>query len=232
MKAADGARAPLRGLAGDAGGFPGREALGASALIDSGLPTIVFVTVFSLAGRELEPAAWAAVATGVVLAVVRLLRRESVQNVLAGFVAVAIAAWFSARTGRAADFFLPGLFINGGYALAYVVSIAVRWPLLGVLVSAATGQGMEWRREPELARAYSLASWFWVAMFSLRLAVQLPLYLAGDAAVVALGVARVAMGWPLFFIALYASWLVIRPARRAVAARREDQATDPSQAPA
>ena len=47
-----------------------------------------------------------------------------------------------------------------------------------------------------------------MALFSLRLAVQLPLYLAG--AVVALGVARVAMGIPLFVVGAWLSWLVLK----------------------
>jgi hypothetical protein len=153
----------------------------------------------------------AALATGAVLAVLRLVRRDSVQNVVAGFVAVGVAAWFANRTGQAADFFVPGLLINGAYALAYLVSIVVRWPLLGVLVGLATGEGMGWRQVPYLLRAYTVASWFWVAMFTLRLAVQLPLYLTDS--VVALGVARVAMGWPLFLLCLWLSWLVIKKAR-------------------
>ena len=99
------------------------------------------------------------------------------------------------------------------------------WPLLGVFVGAVTGQGMGWRDDPKQVRAYSKASWIWVAMFLLRLAVQLPLYLAG--AVVALGVARVAMGAPLFAIAAGLSWLLLRPppaSEPAVDAAQQDSA--------
>jgi hypothetical protein len=68
----------------------------------------------------------------------------------------------------------------------------VRWPLLGVVIAIASNRGMQWRQDPTRVRAYSRASWVWVGLFSLRLAVQLPLYLTG--ALVALGVTRVAMG--------------------------------------
>jgi hypothetical protein len=64
---------------------------------------------------------------------------------------------------------------------------------------------------------YARASWLWVGLFLLRLAVQLPLYLAG--AVVALGTARVAMGIPLFALGIWLSWLVIRREHAAAAAR-------------
>jgi hypothetical protein len=113
------------------------------------------------------------------------------------------------RTGRAEDFFLPGLLANALYALAYAISILVRWPLLGVIVSTLRGSGMEWRNDPVAVRSYSRASWVWVALFSLRLAVQLPLYLAG--ALAALGVARISMGIPLFAVGIWLSWLILRP---------------------
>ncbi len=202
-------RPGLRDVAGES--FPTSSLLTREMLIDSGLPTVVFVTVFALAGRELQPALIAALVTGAVLAVLRLIRRDSVQNVVAGFVAVGIAAWLANRTGQAEDFFVPGLLINVVYGLAYLVSIVVRWPLLGILVGLATGEGMGWRSVPYLVRAYTVASWFWVALFGLRLAVQLPLYLSES--VVALGIARVAMGWPLFLLCLWLSWLVIKKAR-------------------
>lgn len=202
-------RPGLRDVAGDQ--FPTSSLVTREMLIDSGVPTAVFVTVYALNDRDLTPALIAALVSGALLALLRLVRRDTLQHVVAGFVAVGIAAWFADRTGQAEDFFLPGLLINFVYGIAYLVSILVRWPLLGVLVGLATGEGMGWRQTPYLLRAYTLASWFWVALFGLRLAVQLPLYLGEY--VVALGVARVAMGWPLFLLCLWLSWLVIRQAR-------------------
>lgn len=185
---------------------------GRDALLDSGLPLVVFVTVYTAAGRALAPALWAALGTGAVLAGLRLVRREPTKNVIAGFLGLAIAAFFASRTGRAEDIFLPGLVINAAYALAYLVSLLVRWPLLGVFVGLVTGAGMAWRRDPLLLRAFSVASWFWVALFVLRLVVQVPLYLARDEGLVWLTVARLAMGWPMFFLCIWLSWLVVRRA--------------------
>ena len=226
-------RPGVRDIAGEQ--FPTSSLISREMLVDSGLPTVVFVSVYALNGSDLIPALLAALAAGAVLAVLRLVRRDSVQNVVAGFVALGVAAWFASRTGQAEDFFLPGILINVGYGLAYLISIAVRWPLLGVLVGLATGEGMGWRRQPHLLRAYTIASWFWVGMFAIRLSVQVPLYLSEG--VVALGVARVAMGWPLFLLTLWLSWLVIKRARMqqqaidaAVAAADEDGST-PDQQP-
>jgi hypothetical protein len=188
------------------------ESLGGRlGIVESGLPAVAFVAAYTVSGQHATLSAVVALGIGVALACARLARRQTVRFALSGLAGVALAAFIVSRTGRAEDFFLPGLLMNAGYALAYLVSIAVGWPLLGVFVGAITGQGMGWRDDPAALRAYSRASWIWVAMFLVRLAVQLPLYLAG--AVVALGVARVAMGAPLFAIAAWLSWLLLRPPR-------------------
>jgi hypothetical protein len=181
---------------------------GARGIVDSGLPAVLFVAVYTATSGNMTASVWAAIAAGAVSTVLRLARRETVQFAISGFIGVAIAAFIAQRTGRAENFFLPGLLINLGYAAAYAISILVRWPLLGVILGTLTGEGTAWRRDPAKLRAFSTASWIWVAMFLLRVAVQLPLYLAG--ALVALGVARLAMGWPLFFVSVWLSWLVLR----------------------
>ncbi|NLT05255.1 MAG: DUF3159 domain-containing protein [Solirubrobacterales bacterium] len=200
-----------RGLAGGpVGAATIAESLGGRlGIVESGLPAVAFVTAYTASGQDSRLSAAVALGIGVALAIARIARRQTLRYALSGLAGVALAAFIVSRTGRAEDFFLPGLLLNAGYALAYLVSILVGWPLLGVIVGAVTGQGMAWRSDPEQVRAYARASWIWVAMFVLRLIVQLPLYLAG--AVVALGVARVAMGAPLFAVAAWLSWLILRP---------------------
>ena len=178
-------------------------------MVDSGLPTVIFITVYVINARQLVPALVAAIAAGVLLAGYRLVRRERLQQVLTGFLGLAIAAGFSAWTGQAENFFLPGLITNIAYGTAFVVSILVRWPLLGLAMGYLTGDGISWRRDKRLMRTYSAASWIWVGVFFGRLAVQVPLYLA--AAVELLGVARVVMGWPLFLAAAYLTYRVLTP---------------------
>jgi len=178
-------------------------------MVDSGLPTVIFITVYVINARQLVPALVAAIAAGVLLAGYRLVRRERLQQVLTGFLGLAIAAGFSAWTGQAENFFLPGLITNIAYGTAFVVSILVRWPLLGLAMGYLTGDGISWRRDKRLMRTYSAASWIWVGVFFGRLAVQVPLYLAS--AVELLGVARVVMGWPLFLAAAYITYRVLTP---------------------
>ena len=178
-------------------------------VIDSGVPTLVFLAWYVLSGQQLRPALVAAVVAGLAIAVWRLLRRESLQQVLAGFVGVAISAFVAARTGRAEDYFLLGIVINVGYGLAYLISILVRWPLIGVIVGFFRGDSTAWRDDPRQYAAYVTSSWIWVGMFGLRLLVQVPLYLAG--AVGALGVMKLLLGWPMFLLAAWLTYRVVHP---------------------
>ncbi len=178
-------------------------------LIDSGLPTLVFIIAFLIWPEDLIRAVWAAMAAGIFVLVIRLIRRDPITQVLAGFLGLGIAVAFTAWTGKAENFFLPGLLTNLAYGSAFFISIVVRWPLLGVALGYFTGTGTTWRKDSSLRRAAAAASWIWVGLFFGRLAVQLPLYLAE--AVGPLGVIKIVMGWPLFLAAAYFTYRVLAP---------------------
>ena len=180
---------------------------GTLGMLESALPAVVFVAVYSLSGANTDLSAIVAVGLALLLTAARLVRRESPRYALSGLVGVAFAAFVAARSGRAEDFFLPGLLANAAYALAFVISIAARRPLVGIIVGALDGEGQDWRGEPDRMRAFTRASWLWAGIFLTRLAVQLPLYLAG--AVVALGVAKTAMGIPLSALGLWLTWRLV-----------------------
>lgn len=194
-------------------------------IIDSGAPTVVFVIVYLATGSDLGVAVWSALGAGVAIALWRLIRRESLQQIAAGLIGVGISAFVASRTQSGEGYFIPGLLQNIGYGVAFLISILVGWPLIGVIVGFLTGQGVRWRSDPELRRIYSAASWIWVGLFSLRVAVQGPMYLAGW--VGPLGFAKVIMGVPLFIAAGYFTYLVLRPVferRREAEAQTRDGA--------
>lgn len=188
------------------------EAIGGRrGLIDSGLPPLVFVVAFLVSQRDLRTAVIAALVSGGVVVVLRLIRRESLQQVLGGFLGVALSAFIASRTGQAEDFFLPGLIINMAYGLVLLVSVMIGHPLIGHLVSLLGGPA-SWRRDPVIRARMARATWVWVGVFWLRMAVQLPLYLAG--AVAALGISRIALGVPLYGLAVWVTWRIVRPVMR------------------
>ena len=110
---------------------------GKRGLVDSGLPAIVFVFVNSVvaafASRDaaLNSALVAAVVVGAAVIVLRLVRKETLQQAISGFLGLAIAVWFARRSGEARGFFLPGIFINIGYGLLFLISAARRRPRSG-----------------------------------------------------------------------------------------------------
>ena len=122
---------------------------------------------------------------------------------------MAFGAFVAARTGDAEDFFLPGILINAGSCAAYLISILVRRPLIGLFASALTGEGRQWYLDPERRSLYMRASWIWVGLFAFRLSIQLPLYLSGE--VGPLAIARVITGLPLFALGLWFTYVLLKP---------------------
>ncbi|OLF08633.1 DUF3159 domain-containing protein [Actinophytocola xanthii] len=184
---------------------------GRRGALDASIPPAVFVLGWLVSGRSIGWAALAAVLAGAAVGVFRLTRGGRVTAVLASVAAVSAAALVALYTGRAQDFFLIQVLVNVASALAWAVSILVRWPLLGVVVGTLLGQRARWRRDPDLLRAYGRASWVWVlGQYTLRVLVFGVLWWSGW--VVALGVARVALSWPLIGATVAASAVVLRRA--------------------
>jgi xanthine/uracil permease len=172
---------------------------GKKGLFDSGIPAIVFLILFNIS-KDVRQAALISLTLSAVLAVIRLVRREKVQSAISGVIGVGICYLLVRSTGKAEDFYLPGLFINAGYGALYLLTNLVLGPLLG--------EDLHWRKVPERKRAYQRAGWLWVGLFTLRIAIQLPLYLGGY--INALGIARLIMGYPLFIAVAWGTWLIIK----------------------
>lgn len=220
------------GLAGPAGGL---SAIGAQAfdvstavggwrgIIESVAPTLVFVTIVALRPSALIPALVASLAISAVGLMARLAARQGLTQVIGGAALAIISAAWAWRTGRAEDFYITGLLINAGWLAVTAGSLALRWPLVGVLMGLwrATTDGEDgagwtaWRKDPALRgdrRRYTWGTIVLAGMFALRLIIELPLYLAG--AVGPLGAARIILGLPLYALTLWIVWLLVRPRGR------------------
>ena len=172
------------------------------------LPSVLFGSSFAITGQALIAVSLAG-GTSALFIVYRLITRRSASSALVGALAVGFAAWLALREGgQAVDYFIPGFITNAVYGIALLVSILVRWPLIGVLVELLRGQGTLWRKDRKIVTVYSLVTGLWVGFFSLRLAVQVPLYVSGSAELLA--AARVAMGPPLYAGVILVTWLILR----------------------
>jgi hypothetical protein len=188
---------------------------GRGQALDASLPSVAFVAVWLAADGlgAAQPVLAGGVAAVVVAAAVALWRHrrgERPRAVAVGMLLAVGAALLALYTGRAEDFFLPRIVANAGSLAAWLVSIAVRWPLLGLVVGALSGHPTRWRGDPDLVRGYCRASWVWVAQYAVRVVVFTGLWLADQ--VVALGIAQVVLTWPLVVACVAASWPLVRSA--------------------
>ncbi len=181
---------------------------GRRGMVEGAAPTLGFTVTFLLT-HELRTGLYVGIGLAVVLLVLRILQRQPVQFVVNSLVGIGIAAVFASRSGKAEDVFLPGIIYNAGYAVAMVVSILARWPLVGLMIASVTGDLTSWRRDPAVVRLCTRLTWMLAVPCVVRVAVQYPLYLAGE--VGWLGVTKIALGWPLQVASLAAmAWLLSR----------------------
>ncbi|MEV0381099.1 DUF3159 domain-containing protein [Nonomuraea sp. NPDC050643] len=183
---------------------------GVSGTILTTIPVVVFVLGNALGG--MWPAIWSSIGAAVLVGIVQLLRREKPTAVLASAVAVLV--------GAAKGYYLWGIWITFAIGILLLVSVIVRRPLIGLVWSVGNLHGTSWRADRRSRLYYDLATLFWTALCFIRFAVQNWLYVNDDTTW--LGIARVAMGWPLtLFAILITIWAV-----RKVDARRTLLADD------
>lgn len=177
-------------------------------VVQSTLPTPVFVITYALTNQKL----WAAISAAALVlffVVFQLIRRKSVLQALAGSLVTAVAAFMVLRDGgHPLDFYVPGFYIDAGYGAVFLISTLVRWPILGFLVGLVRGEPIKWQKNRKVLQRSAIATGLFAALFAARLLVQYPLYLAKD--LNGIGIARVAMGYPPYILCIWLSWLLLR----------------------
>lgn len=198
---------------------------GRRGMVEAAVPTILF-TVLWLTTRELPIALLVSVGAAVVLLVVRLVQRSTPQFVLNALFGIGIGWVFvrlAASRGGSEDeqalaYFLPGILYNTGYTVVLALTCLIGWPLVGFMVGSVTGDATGWHADRQVVRLCAILTWLLVVPCLLRVAVQGPVWLAGnsgamdaDSAVAVLGVLKIALGWPLQLAALAAMvWVLGR----------------------
>lgn len=233
------AEAPARGVRALAGEeFSAAQAIGGvRGLVEAVLPGLVFVVAFVIFTPDLVVPLVSSVVAALVLVVARLVQRTPVTQALSGLLGIAIGVVWAWTSGEAENYYAGGLLVNAAYLVVLLVSIVVRRPVVGYVVEALraglTPEAVKaeanrgddqpsvlsaltaWRADPAKMRTYAIATWLWVGLFGLRLAVKTPLYFAGDIAW--LGTFHLLLGVPLWALVLYLTWYVVRRPKPAAA---------------
>lgn len=180
---------------------------GALGIVETILPGLLFVAVFTF---TLNPwlAIWISVAISVAFTLYRLIRKQAATQALVGLFGVVISAVLALMSNKPEDNFVVGMVTNGVYGTVFLISILVGWPIIGVVIGLVRSEGTSWRKNRHHKRVYMGVTALWVGMFTLRLAIEFPLYLAGNVA--GLATAKLALGLPLYVPVLALTWLIVR----------------------
>ncbi len=179
---------------------------GGLGIAEAVLPATTFSIVFAVTQQAL-PAVVSAAILSLLFIVVRLLKKQGIQQSVIGALAIALAAFLALRDGgQAADYFIPGLLTNLAYGTVLLVSVLIRRPLMGYVAQLLFGL-TNWRTSREYKRL-RLITLIWVAFFALRLLVQVPLYFANM--VELLAASRVVMGAPAYAGLLALTWILMK----------------------
>jgi hypothetical protein len=185
---------------------------GLRGLVESGIPVVVFVIANVLG--PLKPAVIVAVASAVLIAIIRLARRQTTRHAINGLFGVAIGAYLAWHTGTAKAFYLPGIIFSFAYGLAMLASVLIRRPLVGWLWSLlVAGGSMTWREQPLMVRLFSRLTVLWAVIYLAKVGIQTWVFQNTDAndPGTALGVARLVLGYPVYALLLAVTvWSVRR----------------------
>lgn len=180
---------------------------GPLGIAEAVLPAFSFSVVFAFSQQAL-PAVIVAVGISVCFILYRLVQRKALTQAVIGLVAVGFAAFLALRDGgSAADYFVPGFITNASYGSVMLLSVLVGHPIMGYIGQLLFGL-KDWRKNKSLKRKFTTVTLIWVGFFSLRLAVQLPLYFANE--VELLAASRAIMGAPAYAGLLALTWVMLR----------------------
>jgi hypothetical protein len=189
---------------------------GVRGIVESVLPGIAFLVIYFVTGGltpkggNLTISVIVPVVLALVFVVARAGARSSMTSAIAGAVGLAFTAALTLVTGRASNNFVFGMVVNAIGFVVLLISLIVRWPLIGVIVGVLFGDASDWRQDAGKRRIMTISTWLWVGLFAIRLALEVPLYFANNVA--ALGVVRLITSVPLYAVFLWITWLLVRGA--------------------
>jgi hypothetical protein len=192
---------------------------GVRGLIESSLPVLAFVALNvilgdTVVGLEKRTALyWAiggAVFSALAIGAFRLARKQPVRHAVNGLFGIAIGAFLAWRTGKAEDFYLPGILLTFAQAAALLISVLVRKPIIGYVWGVMANKGrQDWFGNARLFRTFQWLTLVWVASLSVRAGIQFVLYQMGEAN--ALGIARILISWPIYAATFaFTAWAIHR----------------------
>jgi hypothetical protein len=171
--------------------------------IDSLIPPFIFIILNALV--RFEVALYGALGVALLIAVLRLIKGQSIRYALGGIAGVIVAMFVARLVGEAQGYFLPGIITGIITALLCFISVFVGRPLVAFTSHLTRRWQLAWYWHPRVRPAYSEVTLVWGMFFTLRAVLQIYLFQQGETA--ALGLAQLLLGWPALVLLLVFSYL-------------------------
>ena len=187
------------------------DAVGGWRTVAEGVASrVVFLIAYLLTGK-VWTAALIAVGGVAVLAVARAWTDRRYWPAAIGLAIVGGSALLAGTTGQAINFYLPAVVIQVAQGTVFLLSMLVRWPVVGLVMGTVRRERFGWRHDRAARRRYQLCTAVFVVKCTIATAVQMPLYSAGQTA--ALGIAATLLGGaPSAGACAYLCWRILRKA--------------------
>lgn len=184
---------------------------GVRGMIESALPAVVFLVCYLVSQGDMYISLIPSIAAAVLVLLIRVVTKGDMTGSVAGVFGLALSAALAIGTGNIENNFLLGIITNSALFTVLLLSLIVRRPLLGYLFGSIF-EDSTWRHNRRKFRLMAWATAVWVGVAAARLVLQLPLYLSGEVAWLA--VVRLVLGLPLYLLALWVTWLLVSAAFR------------------
>ena len=180
---------------------------GRNSFLDAILPPIIFLVINGMV--SFQAAMWSALSVSVVIAISRIIRKQSLLYALAGVGNVAVAIGIAWVLGKSEGFFLPGLISGSMTLLLTILSLVIRRPMVAWTSYLARRWPLDWYWHPLVRPAYSEVTFAWTVFFAARLLLQFSLFQNENVNLLAF--TNFITGWPatillLVFSYLYGTW--------------------------
>jgi hypothetical protein len=177
-------------------------------IVDTLVGPLIFLILYKTAG--LDAALIGAGAAALAVVGVRALRGQPLTSAWYGVAGVLLGAGLAKATGSGNGYFLPKVASNVLYGTAFLVSVLIGKPLIGIAWAFFHRQPLAWGYRPEVRRVFSALTLMWAGAHFLRAVVYGVLIADDKDRTGSLATATVVLGLPLTGALLGVTLLVIR----------------------
>jgi hypothetical protein len=177
-------------------------------IVDTLVGPLTFLVLYKTSG--LDAALIGAGAAALAVVAVRHLRGQPLTSAWYGVAGVLLGAALAKATGNGNGYFLPKVVSNFVYGAAFLVSVLIGKPLIGVAWAFFHRQPLTWGYRAEVRRVFAALTLMWAGGYFLRAGVYGVLIASGKDRTGSLATVSLVLGLPLTGALLAVTLLVIR----------------------